>query len=547
MVTQFAVPSLPFGMVERPRLSERLRNGLQGPVTLVCAPAGQRQDGARGRGCPALPAPRRVGHARADRRRARPSVGRGADRARVWPARCRRTRRSPRSRRRCASRATSFMPLLVNALASSRAPVPLVLDDVHLLRSRECLAQLVVPAAAHAGPAAARADRPLGPGAAAARPARARPARGDPRRRSRVHGGGDRRAARRARAASSRTISSARCTPAPRAGAPGLRLAALSLQGREDPERFVAEFAGDDRVVGDYLLAEVLDRQPPRLRAFLLRTSLVDRICGSLADALTGDRHGADTLADARAHERVRDRRRRPPRVVPLPPPVREAPAHAGRARARRRAAAACTSAPRAGTPSSGAAVDALAARRRRRALGPRGRDRRRALVRPLRPRRRRRRPLAARARSRAITCETDAELAAALACAALDVGRHRRGGGPSRARRARRRRACRNRAAAATWRRWRSPASRRRGCEGDFDGALDGRRRAAGRGGRARRRLRRRAPGARARDARRDRAVGPPARPRRARSSRAPSRSRGCTASTTSRCRRSATSRCST
>ena len=77
----------------------------------------------------------------------------------------------------------------------------------------------------------------------------------------------------------------------------GLRLAALSLQGREDPEAFVAEFAGDDRVVGDYLLAEVLDRQPARLRAFLLRTSLVERICGSLADALTGEGHGADTLA----------------------------------------------------------------------------------------------------------------------------------------------------------------------------------------------------------------------------------------------------------
>ena len=38
----------------------------------------------------------------------------------------------------------------------------------------------------------------------------------------------------------------------------GLRLAALSLQDHEDPERFLAEFAGDDRVVGDYLLAEVL-------------------------------------------------------------------------------------------------------------------------------------------------------------------------------------------------------------------------------------------------------------------------------------------------
>src|SRR4051812_28682174 len=40
MVTQFAVPPLPFGMVERPRLSDALRRGLEGPVTLVCAPAG---------------------------------------------------------------------------------------------------------------------------------------------------------------------------------------------------------------------------------------------------------------------------------------------------------------------------------------------------------------------------------------------------------------------------------------------------------------------------------------------------------------------------
>src|SRR5262249_6633602 len=77
----------------------------------------------------------------------------------------------------------------------------------------------------------------------------------------------------------------------------GLRLAALSLQGRDDPERFIAQFAGDDRVVGDYLLAEVLDRQPQGMRGFLLRTSLVDRVCGELADALTGDSTGADTLA----------------------------------------------------------------------------------------------------------------------------------------------------------------------------------------------------------------------------------------------------------
>src|SRR5262249_35807861 len=77
----------------------------------------------------------------------------------------------------------------------------------------------------------------------------------------------------------------------------GLRLAALSLQGRDDAERFVSRFAGDDRAVGDYLLPEVLDRQDPELRAFLLRPAIVDRVCGDLADALRGEGSGADTLA----------------------------------------------------------------------------------------------------------------------------------------------------------------------------------------------------------------------------------------------------------
>jgi LuxR family transcriptional regulator, maltose regulon positive regulatory protein len=70
--------------------------------------------------------------------------------------------------------------------------------------------------------------------------------------------------------------------------AAGLRLAALSLAGHPDPERFVAEFSGSDRTVAEYLLAEMLDRQPPDVRDLLLRTSLLDRVNGELADLLTG-------------------------------------------------------------------------------------------------------------------------------------------------------------------------------------------------------------------------------------------------------------------
>ncbi len=68
----------------------------------------------------------------------------------------------------------------------------------------------------------------------------------------------------------------------------GLRLAALSLSGHPDPERFVTEFSGSERTVAGYLMAEVLERQSPEVRELLLRTSILDRVCGPLADLLTG-------------------------------------------------------------------------------------------------------------------------------------------------------------------------------------------------------------------------------------------------------------------
>jgi len=78
----------------------------------------------------------------------------------------------------------------------------------------------------------------------------------------------------------------------------GLRLAVLSLVGHPDPERFVAEFSGSDRMVAEYLLAEMLDRQPPDVRDLLLRTSLLDRVNGELADLLTGRPRSEQILLD---------------------------------------------------------------------------------------------------------------------------------------------------------------------------------------------------------------------------------------------------------
>ena len=77
--------------------------------------------------------------------------------------------------------------------------------------------------------------------------------------------------------------------------AAGLQLAALSLRGRTDPAGFVAAFSGSHRFVLDYLADEVLDGQPGQVRAFLLETSVLERLSGELCDAVTG-RSGSQAM-----------------------------------------------------------------------------------------------------------------------------------------------------------------------------------------------------------------------------------------------------------
>ena len=121
-----------------------------------------------------------------------------------------------------------------------------------------------------------------------------------------------------------------------------LQLAALSMEGREDASGFIAGFAGDDRYVVDYLVEEVLKRQPEQVQDFLMQTSILDRMNGSLCDALTGQEGGRATLEDLDKRNLflvpLDDRRQ----LVPLPPPLR------------RRAAG--TTARRAARPGGGAA-----------------------------------------------------------------------------------------------------------------------------------------------------------------------------------------------
>ena len=83
--------------------------------------------------------------------------------------------------------------------------------------------------------------------------------------------------------------------------AAGLRLAALSLAAHPEPARLAEQFSGAERTVAEYLLAEVLDRQPEPVRRLLLRTSILESVNGELADLLTGSSGGEGILQDLEA------------------------------------------------------------------------------------------------------------------------------------------------------------------------------------------------------------------------------------------------------
>ena len=76
----------------------------------------------------------------------------------------------------------------------------------------------------------------------------------------------------------------------------GLQLAALSMRGRDDIGQFVRAFAGDNRYIVDYLVEEVVQRQPEQVRSFLLQTAILDRLSGPLCDAVTGQERGQAQL-----------------------------------------------------------------------------------------------------------------------------------------------------------------------------------------------------------------------------------------------------------
>ncbi len=194
------------------------------------------------------------------------------------------------------ARTERFLALLVNGLAELRSSVVLVLDEIHELTSPQSTAAIDF-LVRHAPEQlrivlAGRADPPL-------------PI-------ERLHVNGALIELRIADLAFDRSETSELCRQLDltlssedidtlwertEGWAAALRLAAFSLHGHPEPGQFLAEFAGTDRAVSDYLVSEVLARLPTDRREFMLRTCLVDAVCPELADALTGLEGGTLTLA----------------------------------------------------------------------------------------------------------------------------------------------------------------------------------------------------------------------------------------------------------
>ena len=119
----------------------------------------------------------------------------------------------------------------------------------------------------------------------------------------------------------------------------GLYLAALSLQGVDDRHAFVSRFGGGSRSVVDFLVDEVLEAHDPETQTLMLRSSILERLSGSLCDAVVEQEGSDERLASLSRDESVSLAARRSGRVVPLPPLVRAAAARRTRApRARPRA-----------------------------------------------------------------------------------------------------------------------------------------------------------------------------------------------------------------
>ena len=299
VATKLHVPELPAGRVSRPSLVAELREGSSARLILVSAPAGAGKTTvlASWRADPAEQRPfawlslddrdndpvRFWSYVLAALRTVTPDVGAEVDAALQSAG---------------GDLTELALPLLVNALTSLPDPIVLVLDDYHAISNADVhqsmeflidhLPRMVQVAVA------GRSDPPLGL-------ARLRASAGLLEVRI-----ADLRLS--TEEATALLNGSLRLGLAPEqvrilrerteGWAAGLQLVGLSLRGRDDRERYIASFAGDDRQIVDYLMAEVLERQSPEVREFLLHTSIVQRLTGPLCDALLDRSDSARRLVE---------------------------------------------------------------------------------------------------------------------------------------------------------------------------------------------------------------------------------------------------------
>ena len=343
--TKLLLPRLRRDAVPRPRLAALLARARDARVTLVSAPAGFGKTTLLGAWLAAHHRPAaspgcRWTSATVGRRRSGPTSCSPS----TVPSRGRRPRRS-----RCwapdrrPSRPCS--PGVVNELSVHDGEVTLVLDDYHLADGPDVAAGMTF-LVDHLPPQlqlviSTRADPAL-PAVAAAGPRRAgRGPRGRPALRRRR---GRRLPQRPQRPRADRRRRSRRSRSAPRAGWRRSSSRRSRYGTVTDASGFIDRFAGDDRFVVDYLVDEVLSRQPDDVRRFLLDTSILGRLTASLCEAVTG-RSTGQRPSDARPAGPAEPLPRpagRPPALVPLPPPVRRRPPHApGPGASRRRPGAA--------------------------------------------------------------------------------------------------------------------------------------------------------------------------------------------------------------
>jgi LuxR family maltose regulon positive regulatory protein len=299
LATKLHVPRRRPGFVPRPRLVGRLEEGLARGLVLICAPAGSGKtvllaDWARHGGRPVAwlsldvsdndPA-RFWRHVVAALGQARPGIGELAGPV-LGPLE--------------ASSPDGLVMALINELAADprEDELLLVLDDYHLIDSQPVHGSLLF-LLEHLPPGlrmvlASRSDPPLSLARlrAGGQLAELRAAE--------LRFTADEAAAllREAIGADLPGTAVATLTARTEGWAAGLQLAGLSLRGQADTAGFVAAFSGSHRYILDYLTGEVLERQNPQVREFLLETSVLERLTGELCDAVTGRAGSQAMLAD---------------------------------------------------------------------------------------------------------------------------------------------------------------------------------------------------------------------------------------------------------